>query len=114
MDLTQSFMIFLIPVAFLIGGLIMWKATPKKNFFVGWRTKIAMKSEENFKIANKCGGKATFLLGAGETIIAIAIIIANHFVKLPEWTMLYTITIQSLAFLAIIIMVEIDLRKKLK
>lgn len=114
MDLTEILVMFLIPIIFIIGGLIMWKATPKKNFFIGWRTRIAMKSEENFKIANEHGGKAMLGLGIAEAIVAAVIAIFSRFVILPEWTMLYVISIQTIALLVIIIAVEAQLRKELK
>jgi len=54
----------IIPVAYIVVGLIFWKGAHKKiNGTAGWRTKRAMINQETWTFANSYGGKSVFVLG---------------------------------------------------
>lgn len=62
----------LIPVAYIVVGLIFWKGGPfKRNDMAGWRTKLAMRSQETWNFANTYGGRAFFILGIGTLSVTI-------------------------------------------
>lgn len=104
---------FAIPFVLIMGGGLMWKKTPKKNYLFGWRTSIAMKSEDNFKFANKYGGRAMFVLGIGELTATFVFILIDIYSKFNGIEVLYVIMAQTVLLFALIFKVEKDLRKKL-
>lgn len=64
--------IYLLPLVYIILGLIFWMKPPKKrNQDVGWRTKRAFESHEAWIFANSYGGKNFFCLGLMEAVLTL-------------------------------------------
>lgn len=66
----------LLPIIFLVLGIVFYKHPPKKiNGSAGWRTESAMLNQESWNYANSYGGKCVSILGVVELIISAGIII---------------------------------------
>ncbi len=109
MDFLNIIITLLIPTVLIFGGLIMWKTPAKMKSPIGWKTKIAMQSEDNFAYANKYGGRKMFILGIAEFIVTlIAILIFNHPI-----TQLTATVIQSICMYYMVYSVEKHLKDTL-
>ena len=54
----------LIPVCMIVGGLLMWKRTPKNiNGLFGYRTEMSMKNIDTWQFAHKHCGRLWCIIG---------------------------------------------------
>jgi uncharacterized membrane protein len=107
----------IIPVIFIVLGIIFWKHPPKKiNYVSGWRTARAMKNQETWDFANRLGGKCFLILGVIELLATLIFLLATLNID-PDTVSLYIVLIVLIqtAFLAIVIIyVERELKTHFK
>lgn len=61
----------IVPVVFVIFGLILWKATPPINAFFGYRSKRSQKSALTWSFAQKTAGRLMVMIGAPMIIVSL-------------------------------------------
>lgn len=61
----------IVPVVFVIFGLILWKATPPINDFFGYRSKRSQKSALTWSFAQKTAGRLMVAIGAPMIIVSL-------------------------------------------
>ena len=104
----------LIPVCMIVGGLLMWKRTPKNiNGFFGYRTALSMKNMDTWQFAHRHCGRLWFIIGL---ISVIPSIIAHiPFYRSDEDTIggvgMIVMSVQCIILVASIIPTEVALRK---
>lgn len=95
-----------IPTLMCCMGVVMWKKTPSKNNFVGWRTSTAMKDEESFRRINKYGGKIWSLWGSITMIISIISLVILIKLRIDLIFILVGVSIQLLVMIFSVVWVE--------
>lgn len=61
----------IVPVVFVIFGLILWKATPPINAFFGYRSKRSQQSALAWSFAQKTAGRLLVTTGAPMIIVSL-------------------------------------------
>ncbi len=102
----------LLPIVFLIVGIIMTTGKVRKNVWFGWRTKAAMVNEETFHYANRIGGKGMVALGTVELIFSLLCMYCMGHQVQDNIMALWIILIQLALFLILIYAVERKLKTK--
>ncbi|MDE6733341.1 MAG: SdpI family protein [Oscillospiraceae bacterium] len=62
----------IVPVVFVIFGLILWKAAPPINDFFGYRSKRSRQSALAWGFAQKTAGRLMVIIGAPMIIVSLA------------------------------------------
>ena len=87
-----------VPIASVIYGLILWKATPPQTSPFGYRTKRSMQSAEMWSFAQKTAGRLLVTVYAllFPLSLAAGIIAANNFGSDGKfWTLILLVAIQT-------------------
>ena len=98
-----------VPIASVICGLILWKATPPPGARFGYRTKRSEHSAEMWSYAQKTAGRLLVTVYAliFPLSLAAGIIAANNFGSNGKfWTLLLLVAIQTLIMALINLQVE--------
>ena len=62
----------IVPIVFVIFGLILWKAAPPINNFFGYRSKRSRQSELAWSFAQKTAGRLMVMIGAPMIVVSLA------------------------------------------
>ena len=104
-----------VPIASVICGLILWKATPPPGARFGYRTKRSTQSAEMWSFAQKTAGRLLVKLYAliAPLSLAAGIIAANNFGSDGKfWTLLLLVAIQTFIMALINLQTERKLKNK--
>ncbi|MGI6782033.1 MAG: SdpI family protein [Acholeplasmataceae bacterium] len=77
--------ILIVPVIFIIMGLILWKKTPKPNTILGYRNKKTLSNDKIWYYANQLYGIIAVIAGIIDLLILIPMLILsipNHLLAL--------------------------------
>ena len=102
-----------VPIASVIYGLILWKATPPQNSPFGYRTKRSMQSAEMWSFAQKTAGRLLVTVYAlfFPLSLALGIIAANNFGSDGKfWTLLPLVAVQTF----IMALINLQTERRLK
>ena len=102
-----------VPIASVIYGLILWKATPPPNSPFGYRTKRSVQSAEMWSFAQKTAGQLLVKVYAliAPLSLAAGIIAANNFGSDGKfWTLLLLVVIQTF----IMVLINLQTERRLK
>ena len=102
-----------VPIASVIYGLILWKATPPQNSPFGYRTKRSMQSAEMWSFAQKTAGRLLVTVYAlfFPLSLALGIIAANNFGSDGKfWTLLLLVAVQTF----IMALINLQTERRLK
>lgn len=103
----------IVPVVFVIFGLILWKATPPINAFFGYRSKRSQKSALAWSFAQKTAGRLMAAIGAPMIIVSL---LAGLFAEKRLdtdgrfWALMIIIALQT----AVMGFVNLQVERKLK
>ena len=102
-----------VPIASVIYGLILWKATPPSGARFGYRTKRSEQSAEMWSFAQKTAGRLMVAVYAlfFPLSLAAGIIAANNFGSDGKfWTLLLLVTVQTF----IMALINLQTERRLK
>lgn len=107
--------LFLIPIAVLIGGFCMRFFPPKNpNGWIGYRTELSIKNQLTWKFAQRSCGNLWILLGSVFTILAAIYGILELWLPEKEWTSTAVIryeVLQLFPVFASVLLIEQELKK---
>ena len=102
-----------VPIASVIYGLILWKATPPPNAPFGYRTKRSVQSAEMWSFAQKTAGRLLVAVYAlfFPLSLAAGIVAANNFGSDGKfWTLLLLVAVQTF----IMALINLQTERRLK
>lgn len=102
----------LIPCAICLLGLLMWKIPLKRNAWIGWRTPIALKSEENFERINKYAGKKLTLFGTTMLLFWVVVGIILICMKVDSFASFFIVTLQVVLVLIAVWRIDKGIKRK--
>ena len=103
-----------VPIASVIYGLILWKATPPPNSPFGYRTKRSARSAEMWSFAQKTAGRLLVTVYAlfFPLSLAAGIIAAKYFGSDGKfWTLILLVAVQMFVMALINLQTERRLKK---
>ncbi|HEY8364080.1 MAG TPA: SdpI family protein [Haloplasmataceae bacterium] len=103
----------LFSVVMIVCGLLFIFKPPKKvNYILGYRTTMSMKNQETWDYAHQYSGKVWLITGIITALVAFPLVIALKTLEIYEILMIILIVLESIAFLLMIPLTEIALRKR--
>ena len=102
----------IIPVIMIIAGIISVKIPPKRNYFAGYRTRMAMKNQDTWAFAQNYFGKLWYIVGLFlliPSVIVIVLLLFNIISNGASWGLAF-MGIQFIIMFITIIFTEKALR----
>lgn len=104
---------FIVPAVMIICGIWLMKFPPRKiNRFNGYRTRLSMKSQENWDFAQKYSGKIYLIMGLSELAITVLAVLLIPGAGTNASYMVAAMCVQSLLLIPIVPLVERKLKKR--
>lgn len=104
-----SILIMILPMVFVIAGLILWMKTPLPNTLFGYRTKKSLSDSETWFKTNQLYGKFAFIFGIIGIVILIPTLIFTLLDK-PNITLTIFLAYTVLSLVIPIVVVEIKIK----
>lgn len=104
-------MSYILPLLFVLLGLIVLIAKPKRNSWFGYRTGRSLASDFNWNYANKV--MAILLIVSGVIAAGVVSIINVYVEKVVLLVLLNVLAIPLVGLLSVVLATELMLRKKI-